>query len=139
MSVGKWDARIRAVREVSKLTVVNIMHNFMWAQTLIILAGAGFSYYYMGDFGAQSAAYGGGIALFSSLILSRRTTKVIKSVEDGSKNAMGLLYIGVVQRYLFVLVGLGIGLGLLKLKAEPLLIVFGVAQLAYFTPWPDSK
>ncbi len=111
----------------------------MWAQTLLILAGTVFSYYYIGVFGAQSAAYGGGIALFSSLILSRRTTKVVKSIGDGSRNAMGLLYIGVVQRYVFVLVGLGVGLGLLKLKAEPLLIVFGVAQLAYFMPWLGDK
>lgn len=112
------------------------MHSFLWIQTLLILAGTGVSYYYMGDFGAQSAAYGGGIALFSSLILSRRATRAIKSIGDGSRSAMGSLYIGVVQRYVFVLVGLGVGLGLLKLKAEPLLIVFGVAQLAYFfMPW----
>ncbi len=111
----------------------------MWAQTLLILAGTGFSYYYIGTFGAQSAAYGGGIALFSSLILSHRAKRTIKSVEDGSRNAMGLLYIGVVQRYIFVLVGLGVGLGLLKLKAEPLLIVFGVAQLAYFMPWLGNE
>jgi len=119
--------------------VVKIMHSFLWTQTLLILAGTGFSYYYMGDFGAQSAAYGGGIALFSSLILSRRATRAIKSIGESSQSAMGSLYMGVVQRYVFVLVGLGIGLGLLKLKAEPLLIVFGVAQLAYFMPWLGSE
>ena len=111
------------------------MRSFLWAQTLLILVGTGFSYYYMGDFGAQSAAYGGGIALFSSLILMRRTTRAMKSAEDGSPQVMGLLYIGVIQRYVFVLLGLGIGLGLLKLNAKPLLIVFGIAQLAYFMPW----
>ncbi len=112
------------------------MQSFLWIQTLLILAGTGFSYYYMGSFGAQSAAYGGGIALFSSLILARRTNKAIKSASEGSPQVMGLLYMGVIQRYVFVLVGLGVGLGILKLKAEPLLIVFGVAQLAYFfMPW----
>lgn len=89
----------------------------------------------MGEFSAQSAAYGGGIALFSSLILMRRTTRAMKSVEDGSSQVMGLLYIGVIQRYVFVLLGLGVGLGLLKLNAKPLLIVFGLAQLVYFMPW----
>jgi hypothetical protein len=89
----------------------------------------------MGDFGAQSAAYGGGIALFSSLILMRRTDRAMKSAENGSPQVMGLLYIGVIQRYVFVLLGLSIGLGLLKLNAKPLLIVFGIAQLAYFMPW----
>ena len=111
------------------------MQRFLWLQTLLILAGSGISYYYMGEFGAQSAAYGGGIALFSSLILIRRTNRAMKSAEDGSPQVMGLLYIGVIQRYVFVLVGLGVGLGLLKLNAKPLLIVFGVAQLAYFMPW----
>ncbi|MCF6190532.1 MAG: ATP synthase subunit I [Cocleimonas sp.] len=111
------------------------MQSFLWAQTLLILAGTVFSYYYMGDFGAQSAAYGGGIALFSSLILMRRTKRAMRSVEKGSPQVMGLLYIGVIQRYVFVLLGLGVGLGLLKLNAKPLLIVFGIAQLAYFMPW----
>ncbi len=111
------------------------MQSFLWAQTLLILAGTLFSYYYMGSFDAMSAAYGGGIALFSSLILMRRTTRAIRSAEDGSPQVMGLLYIGVIQRYVFVLMGLGIGLGLLELNAKPLLIVFGVAQLAYFMPW----
>ncbi|MEE9310460.1 MAG: ATP synthase subunit I [Cocleimonas sp.] len=115
------------------------MQNFLWAQTLLVLVGSGISYYYMGDFGAQSAAYGGGIALFSSLILMRRTDRAMKSASKGSPQVMGLLYIGVIQRYVFVLVGLGVGLGLLKLKAEPLLIVFGVAQLAYFVPWHGNE
>lgn len=130
------------------------MRRFLWIQTLLILAGTAVSYYYMGVFGAQSAAYGGGIALFSSLILSKRATRIVKSIADGSqyakssqhtkssqhaKSAMGLLYIGVIQRYVFVLVGLGVGLGLLKFNAEPLLIVFAVAQLAYFNPWQGNE
>ena len=89
----------------------------------------------MSSFDAASAAYGGGIALFSSLILMRRTKRAIKSVEDGSGHVMALLYIGVIQRYAFVLLGLGVGLGLLKFNAKPLLIVFGIAQLAYFMSW----
>ena len=115
------------------------MQNFLWAQTLLIFIGTGVSYFYKGDFGALSAAYGGGIALLSSLILSRRTKKAIKSAQDGAGQVMGLLYVGVVQRYVFVLVGLSFGLGLLKLTAEPLLIVFGIAQLAYFIPWLGNE
>ena len=118
------------------------MHNFLWTQIVLILIGIGVSYYYLGSFGAISAAYGGGIALFSSLVLSRRVTRVVKAVEDdigktkGSQRVMTSLYVGVVQRYVFVLLGLGIGLALLKFNAEPLLAVFGVAQLAFFImPW----
>ena len=103
------------------------------------MAGTGVSYYYMGDFGALSAAYGGGIALFSSLILFRRATRAVKSAGESSQHAMALLYVGVVQRYVFVLLGLGIGLALLELNAKPMLIVFGVAQLAYFMPWLGNE
>ena len=127
------------------------MQSLLWIQTLLIFAGTGFSYYYMSNFDALSAAYGGGIALFSSLILARRTTRAIKSASEGSlrsrgsssaegsRQVMALLYMGVLQRYVFVLLGLGIGLGLLKLNAKPMLIVFGIAQLAYFMPWLGSS
>ena len=111
------------------------MHRFLWTQIILILAGVFFSYYHMSSFAALSAAYGGGIALFSSLILLRRATKALKSASDGSQHAMSLLYMGVIQRYVFVLLGLGVGLALLKLDAKPLLAVFGIAQLAYFMPW----
>jgi len=111
------------------------MQSFLWAQTLFILAGTVFSYYITNEFGAISAAYGGGIALFSSLILARRANRAFESASKGTGGIMVILYAGVIQRYLFVLLGLGIGLGILKLKVEPLLAVFGVAQLAYFMPW----
>jgi F0F1-type ATP synthase assembly protein I len=110
------------------------MQSVLLAQTMLIFMSAGFSYYYMSDFDALSAVYGGGIALFSSVILMRRATQVIKLAGQGSRQAMYLLYFGVMQRYAFVLLGLGLGLIVLKLSAKPLLIVFGIAQLAYFVP-----
>ena len=117
------------------------MQNFLLAQTLLILAGTVLSYYISSEFGAISAAYGGGIALFSSLILVRRANRTFESVSanKGTSGIMLLLYAGVIQRYVFVLLGLGLGLGLLKLKVEPLLAVFGAAQLAYFMPWLGSE
>ena len=115
------------------------MQSVLWVQTLLILAGAGFSYYYLSSLDALSAAYGGGVALFSSLILIRRTNKAMKSVSEGSGQVMALLYIGVVQRYVFVLLALGIGLALLKFNAKPMLAVFGIAQLAYFMSWLGNE
>ena len=103
------------------------------------MAGTSVSYYYMSEFDALSAAYGGGIALFSSLILFRRATQAMKIAGKGSQHTMALLYIGVVQRYVFVLLGLGVGLALLKLNAKPMLAVFGIAQLAYFMSWLGSE
>ena len=103
------------------------------------MAGTGFSYYTMSSFDAMSAAYGGGIALFSSLILMRRTNRAIKSAENGAPQVMAQLYVGVVQRYVFVILGLVVGLAYLKFNTKPLLIVFGISQLAYFVPWQGNE
>lgn len=115
------------------------MRSLLWVQTLLILAGSGFSYYFLSSYDALSAAYGGGVALFSSLILIRRAAKAMKVASEGSGQVMALLYVGVVQRYVFVLLALGIGLVLLKFNAKPMLAVFGVSQLAYFAPWLGSE
>ncbi len=111
----------------------------LWIQTLLILIGIGYSYFYMSSFDALSAAYGGGIALFSSLILSNRASRAVDSLKDEPQRMMTLLYIGVFQRYFFVLLGLILGLAILKLNAKPLLAVFGITQLAYFMPWLGNK
>jgi ATP synthase protein I len=43
-----------------------------------------------------------------------------------------VIYVGVIQRFVFVLVALGFGLGFLKLTPVPALLgTFIVAQLAY--------
>jgi len=115
------------------------MVGLLWTQTLLILIGIGFSYFYMSSFDALSAAYGGGISLFSSLILSNRASRAVESLNDDSQRTMALLYMGVMQRYVFVLLGLGFGLALLELNAKPLLAVFGITQLAYFMPWLGNK
>ena len=115
------------------------MQSLLWVQTLLIMAGTSFSYYTMSSFDTMSAAYGGGVALFSSLFLMRRINRAIKSTESGVSQVMAQLYVGVVQRYIFVVLGLAVGLAYFKFNAKPLLIVFGIAQLAYFMPWQGNE
>lgn len=116
-----------------------IMNSLLKAQTVMILLGVGIAYFFLSSFDALSAAYGGGISLFSTLILSSRATRAIKSASEGDRRAMSMLYIGVIQRYAFVLLGLIIGLAVLKLSVKPLLAVFAISQLAFFIPWLGNE
>lgn len=102
----------------------------------MVLAGA---FYYQGMSGLIAGVYGGAVALFSTLILSRRIDRAGRAASSGSRYGMALLYMGVIQRYVFVLLALAIGLGVVKLNAKPLLAAFGIAQLAHFMPWLGNE
>jgi ATP synthase protein I len=111
------------------------MRSFLWTQVIFIMLGALFAYVYLGWFDVMSLLYGGGVALGSSVILLYRSGRIIDAVAKGSVHATTLLYVGLVQRYLFVLLALGGGLLYLKLNAKPMLGMFAITQLVYFMPW----
>jgi ATP synthase protein I len=100
-------------------------------QALLVLAGVVVAYYLTGPIGAGAALYGGVVALINTLLLARRVTKAGETARTDPKLGVYSIYFGAIQRFVFVLVALGVGLGALKLKAEPLLATFAVAQLAY--------
>lgn len=100
-------------------------------QFILMLLGAGVAFYYQGENAMLPALYGGAVALANTLLLSRRIEKAGEIAETNPKHTVLSLYLGVVQRFVFVLVALGIGLGALKLAPTPLLGTFMVAQLAY--------
>ena len=101
-------------------------------QLFFIIGAMLFSLYYFGAGSALSAAYGGGVALLNALWLNRGVVQAGKTAKNNPKLSAYVLYFGAVQRFVFVLVALAIGLAAIKLKAEPLLLTFGMAQLAYF-------
>ena len=102
------------------------------AQTLFILGGIGFSFYTSGADSFIPALYGGGVALLNTLWLNRGVIQAGETAKESPKLSVYILYFGAVQRFVFVLVALAIGLAALELMAEPLLLTFGVAQLALF-------
>lgn len=108
-------------------------------QVILVLIALAAAFYYQGMSGLTAGLFGGAVAVFSTLILLRRITQAGRTVGAGSRHGMTLLYFGVLQRYVFVLVALAIGLGVLKLNAKPMLATFGIAQLAHFVPWLGNE
>ena len=99
------------------------------ALVLVALLGA---YYRYEAAGAVAALYEGGIALINTLWLGRKVELAGEMAEDDLKRGIYAIYFNAVQRFVFVLVALGVGLQALQLTPQPLLLTFGIAQVAYF-------
>ncbi len=101
-------------------------------QVLFILGGIGFNIHAFGYGAFMPALYGGGVALLNTLWLNRGVIQAGETAKKNPKLSTYVLYFGAMQRFVFVLVTLAIGLAAFKLMPEPLLLTFGVAQLALF-------
>lgn len=97
---------------------------------LIILGAAGFMYY-LGEGTLLSSLFGGVVAIVNTLLLSTRLNSAAKMADDNPDQGVLVLYLGVVQRFVFVLVMFGVGMGLLKLNPPAMIGTFALAQLAY--------
>lgn len=111
--------------------MIKIMRSLLVIQAILVLAGVAVSYYYLGENGMLPAAFGGAIAIANTILLSRRLDVAGAMAKDNPEGGVLALYLGVVQRFVFVLVMFGVGMGVLKLFPPPLLGTFAVAQLAF--------
>lgn len=107
------------------------MRNLLIIQASLVLIGVAVSYYYLADEGILPAAYGGAIAIANTILLSRRLDSAGEMAKENPEGGVLTLYLGVVQRFIFVLVMFGIGMGVLKLLPPPMLGTFAVAQVAF--------
>jgi ATP synthase protein I len=80
---------------------------------------------------AQSALYGGGIALANTYLLAKRTAQIGVLATQSSQRGTALLYFGALQRFALTLGLLILGLGGLKLTPVPLVTAFALAQLGF--------
>lgn len=80
---------------------------------------------------AWAAIYGGAVALANAWLLARRIERAGELVKTDPNKGMYSLYIGAIQRFVLVLVGLGVGMGVFHLHPVPMIVTFGIAQLAY--------
>lgn len=108
------------------------MKRLIVIQFLIVLVALAVSIYFFGADAYLPAAYGGATALINTLWLSRRVSSAGSLAEQDFTRSVYSIYFNAVQRFVFVLVALGVGLQALQLQAEPLLITFALAQIAYF-------
>lgn len=107
------------------------MRSLLIIQLTIVLVGVFVSVQYFGQQAMLPAFFGGAIALGNTLLLSGRIKKFDELAKTSPQIGVMSLMIGVLQRFVFVLVALGVGLGALKLMPIPVLGTFMAAQLAF--------
>nr|CAA6804577.1 MAG: Unknown protein [uncultured Thiotrichaceae bacterium] len=107
------------------------MRSLLIIQLIIVLVSVFGSVQYFGQDAMLPAFYGGAIALANTLLLSGRIKKFDELAKTSPQTGVLSLMLGVVIRFVFVLVALGVGLGALKLMPLPVLCTFMAAQLAY--------
>jgi ATP synthase protein I len=100
-------------------------------QAALTIACAGVAWISRNPQAALAALYGGSIALANSWLLTRRIASAGALAKVNVKYSVYSLYFGALQRFIFVLVCLGFGLGGIKLDPAPLLLSFGIGQLAF--------
>lgn len=107
------------------------MRTLLIIQLVIVLLGVVVSVQYFGQDAMLPALYGGAVALANTLLLSERIKKFDELAKTSPQTSVLTLMLGVVQRFVFVLIALGVGLGALKLLPLPVLGTFMAAQLAF--------
>ncbi len=107
------------------------MRSLLIIQLVIILLSVVVAVHYFGQSAMLPAFYGGAVALANTMLLSGRIKKFDELAATSPQTGVLSLMLGVVQRFVFVLVALGIGLGALKLMPLPLLGTFMSSQLAF--------
>jgi ATP synthase protein I len=100
-------------------------------QAALTVACAGLAWLYRDQHAALAALYGGAVATANSAMLVRRIATAGELAKRSVKYSVYALYFGAVQRFVFVLLCLGLGLGAIELDPAPLLLTFGIAQLAF--------
>jgi ATP synthase protein I len=108
------------------------MRNTLLAvQSTLILVCVVIAWAYWDYNAALAAVYGGAIALANASLLARSVRRAGELAKTDPKLSTYPLYIGAIQRFVLVIAGLGIGLAGFHLSPIPLLLAFGIAQLAY--------
>ena len=106
-------------------------NNLIVVQAALIVLCAIVAWIYKDHGAALGALYGGAVALVNAWLLVRRVERVGELVKTDPNRGMYSLYMGAVQRFVLVIATLALGLGLLHLDPVPMVLTFGIAQLAY--------
>ena len=114
--------------------------NRLLAVQLVLVSSTALAFWVVwGPEAGRAAAYGGAVALLSAWLLGRRVRRASDLARTSPGQEMAVLYIGAVQRFVAILVLFAVGMGQLGLLPVPLLVAFGVAQLAYVAPGDRAR
>ena len=84
-----------------------------------------------GWFQGFSAVYGGAMTMAATWWLGRRIRRAGELGRANPSRGGLVLYTGVAQRFVFIVVAFAVGMGVLKLSPLPLLAAFAAAQFGY--------
>ena len=101
------------------------------AQAVILLASVLGWFALAGTWAGLAAGYGGLVAILLAWLLSRRVARAGEAAWQGGSRGMLILFAGLAQRFMLVLVLLGVGLAAFKLHALATITGFGLTQLGY--------
>jgi len=107
------------------------MRNLFVIQVALVMLGVALFYFYMGNETIIASFYGGGVAVTHTILLSRRLISAGSMANDNPEAGILNLYLGVIQRFIFMLVMFGVGIGILKLNPPAMVGTFALAQVAY--------
>lgn len=107
------------------------LQRLLTIQASLVLVAILATLYSLGGDSFTAALFGGAVAIANTILLSRRLNSASAMAEDSPDVGVMTLYVGVIQRFIFVLAMFVVGMGLLKLNPIPLLGTFALAQLAY--------
>ena len=120
--------------------VMHVTVRRVLAIQLLIVLGVSAAYLATaGTYMAQSALYGGGIALLSTWLMAWRITKAAEAAAQDSNRGALVIYAGAVQRFFLTLVLMALGMGSLKLSPVAVLVGYAAAQLAYTFNKVDTR
>lgn len=129
----------RAVRGNQFVLPTAFMYNgVLVVQAALTAVCVGLAWLYQDQHAALSALYGGVVAAANTWLLLRRIATAGELAKRNIRYSIYSLYFGALQRFIFVLVCLGIALGGIKLDPVPLLLTFGIAQLAFLVAGKDA-
>jgi ATP synthase protein I len=109
----------------------SLRNNLLAVQSALVLICVLIAWAYWDHNAALAAGYGGTIAWVNAFVLARSVRRAGELAKTDPKLTTYALYVGAIQRFVLVSAGLGLGLAVLHLSPVPLLLAFGIAQLAY--------
>ncbi len=107
------------------------MRNLFVIQVALVILGMLLFYFLMEQETVIASLYGGVVAVTHTVLLSKRLISAGDMANDNPEAGILNLYLGVIQRFIFMLVMFGVGIGILKLNPPAMIGTFALAQVAY--------
>jgi ATP synthase protein I len=108
----------------------------LMVQLLLVTAAGIGAYLVYGSAAAAGTLYGGAVAVIVAVLLAWRVQRAGEIGGSDVQRGTVQLYLGAVERFVFVLLAIGLGIAVLKLAPLPMIAGFAVAQLGYLTKLP---